>query len=231
MSELLISTEHFGFVLSIFVFLLAVEIKARFKSELLNPLLLSTIIIIAILLVFRIPYQSYRKGADLLNYFLTPATVCLAIPLYKQFSLLKNNFKAVFCSVLFGTLSSIVSIFLLSLIFHLSSEHISTLLPKSITTAIGIGVSESTGGYVNLTVAAIVLTGILGGILSDLVFRIFPTHHPIAKGLALGTSAHAIGTAKALEIGEVEGAMSSLAIVLAGILTVIIVPIVCAVFL
>ena len=120
MSELLISTEHFGFVLSIFVFLLAVEIKARFKSELLNPLLLSTIIIIAILLVFRIPYQSYRKGADLLNYFLTPATVCLAIPLYKQFSLLKNNFKAVFCSVLFGTLSSIVSIFLLSLIFHLS---------------------------------------------------------------------------------------------------------------
>ena len=223
MSELLISTEHFGFVLSIFVFLLAVEIKARFKSELLNPLLLSTIIIIAILLVFRIPYQSYRKGADLLNYFLTPATVCLAIPLYKQFSLLKNNFKAVFCSVLFGTLSSIVSIFLLSLIFHLSSEHISTLLPKSITTAIGIGVSESTGGYVNLTVAAIVLTGILGGI--------FPIHHPIAKGLALGTSAHAIGTAKALEIGEVEGAMSSLAIVLAGILTVIIVPIVCAVFL
>lgn len=231
MSELLINTEHFGFVLSIFVFLLAVEIKARFKSELLNPLLLSTIIIIAILLVFRIPYQSYRKGADLLNYFLTPATVCLAIPLYKQFSLLKNNFKAVFCGVLFGTLSSIVSIFLLSLIFHLSSEHISTLLPKSITTAIGIGVSESTGGYVNLTVASIVLTGILGGILSDLVFRIFPIHHPIAKGLALGTSAHAIGTAKALEIGEVEGAMSSLAIVLAGILTVIIVPIVCAVFL
>jgi murein hydrolase effector lrgB len=108
----------------------------------------------------------------------------------------------------------------------LPNEHISTLLPKSITTAIGMGISEEMGGYVTLTVAAIVLTGILGSILSDLVFRIFPIHHPIAKGLALGTSAHAIGTAKALEMGEVEGAMSSLAIVVAGILTVILVPIV-----
>ena len=125
-----------------------------------------------------------------------------------------------------GTLSSIVSILLLGLAFHLPNEHISTLLPKSITTAIGMGISEEMGGYVTLTVAAIVLTGILGSILSDLVFRIFPIHHPIAKGLALGTSAHAIGTAKALEMGEVEGAMSSLAIVVAGILTVILVPIV-----
>lgn len=231
MSKLLISTEHFGFVLSIFIFLLSVEIKARLKSELLNPLLLSTILIIIILLIFRIPYQSYKVGADLLDYFLTPATVCLAIPLYKQFSLLKNNFKAIFCSVLIGTVSSIGSIFSLGLFFHLSSEHISTLLPKSITTAIGMGISQSTGGYVNLTVAAIVLTGIVGAILSNIVFRVFPIHHPIAKGLALGTSAHAIGTAKALEIGEVEGAMSSLAIVLAGILTVIIVPIVNSLFL
>jgi murein hydrolase effector lrgB len=123
-------------------------------------------------------------------------------------------------------LSSIGSILLLGLLFHLPNEHISTLLPKSITTAIGMGISEETGGYVTLTVAAIVLTGILGSILADLVFRIFPIHHPIAKGLALGTSAHAIGTAKALELGEVEGAMSSLAIVVAGILTVILVPIV-----
>ena len=138
MSKLLISTEHFGFVLSIFIFLLSVEIKARFKSELLNPLLLSTILIIIILLIFRIPYQSYKVGADLLDYFLTPATVCLAIPLYKQFSLLKNNFRAIFCSVLIGTVSSIGSIFSLGLFFHLSSEHISTLLPKSITTCLPV---------------------------------------------------------------------------------------------
>lgn len=226
MSELLSSTEHFGFVLSIFIFLMAVQIKLRFKLELLNPLLVSTIIIIVILTIFKIPYKLYREGADLLNYFLTPATVCLAIPLYKQFSLLKNNFKAVFCAVFLGTLCSIVSILLMGFFFQLSKEHISTLLPKSITTAIGIGISESMGGYVNLTVAAIVLTGITGGILSNLVFKIFPIRHPIAKGLALGTGAHAIGTAKALEMGEIEGAMSSLAIVLAGILTVILVPIV-----
>ena len=226
MKEILMSSEHFGFVLSIFIFLLAIQIKLWLGWDFLNPLLLSTIMIVGILLLSDIPYEEYKQGAGLLNYFLTPATVCLAIPLYKQWNLLKNNFKAVIIGILAGTLSSIVSILLLGLAFHLPNEHISTLLPKSITTAIGMGISEEMGGYVTLTVAAIVLTGILGSILSDLVFRIFPIHHPIAKGLALGTSAHAIGTAKALEMGEVEGAMSSLAIVVAGILTVILVPIV-----
>ena len=226
MKEILMSSEHFGFVLSIFIFLLAIQIKLWLGWDFLNPLLLSTIMIVGILLLSDIPYEEYKQGAGLLNYFLTPATVCLAIPLYKQWNLLKNNFKAVILGILAGTLSSIVSILLLGLAFHLPYEHISTLLPKSITTAIGMGISEEMGGYVTLTVAAIVLTGILGSILSDLVFRIFPIHHPIAKGLALGTSAHAIGTAKALEMGEVEGAMSSLAIVVAGILTVILVPIV-----
>ncbi len=230
MKELFFGSEHFGFVLSIFIFLLSIQIKVKFKSEILNPLLLSTIFIVGILLLFQIPYQDYREGADLLNYFLTPATVCLAIPLYKQISLLKNNFVAVFFSILLGTLTSLGSILLLGILFHLSPEHISTLLPKSITTAIGIGVSEASGGYVNLTVAAIVITGILGSILSDLIFKILPIRHPIAKGLALGTGAHAIGTAKALEFGEVEGAMSSLAIVLAGIFTVIFVPILRAIF-
>lgn len=226
MKEILMSSEHFGFVLSIFIFLLAIQIKLWLGWDFLNPLLLSTIMIVGILLLSDIPYEEYKQGAGLLNYFLTPATVCLAIPLYKQWNLLKNNFKAVILGILAGTLSSIVSILLLGLAFHLPNEHISTLLPKSITTAIGMGISEEMGGYVTLTVAAIVLTGILGSILSDLVFRIFPIHHPIAKGLALGTSAHAIGTAKSLEMGEVEGAMSSLAIVVAGILTVILVPIV-----
>ena len=214
MKEILMSSEHFGFVLSIFIFLLAIQIKLWLGWDFLNPLLLSTIMIVGILLLSDIPYEEYKQGAGLLNYFLTPATVCLAIPLYKQWNLLKNNFKAVILGILAGTLSSIVSILLLGLAFHLPNEHISTLLPKSITTAIGMGISEEMGGYVTLTVAAIVLTGILGSILSDLVFRIFPIYHPIAKGLALGTSAHAIG------------AMSSLAIVVAGILTVILVPIV-----
>ena len=229
MKEILMSSEHFGFVLSIFIFLLAIQIKLWLGWDFLNPLLLSTIIIVGILLITDIPYEEYKQGAGLLNYFLTPATVCLAIPLYKQWNLLKNNFKAVILGILAGTLSSIGSILLLGLAFHLPNQHISTLLPKSITTAIGMGISEEMGGYVTLTVAAIVLTGILGSILSDLVFRLFPIHHPIAKGLALGTSAHAIGTAKALEMGEVEAAMSSLAIVVAGILTVILVPIVNAV--
>jgi len=226
MKEILMSSEHFGFVLSIFIFLLAIQIKLWLGWDFLNPLLLSTIMIVGILLLSDIPYEEYKQGAGLLNYFLTPATVCLAIPLYKQWNLLKNNFKAVILGILAGEFKSPFRIFLPWAGFLFSNFFFFFLLPKSITTAIGMGISEEMGGYVTLTVAAIVLTGILGSILSDLVFRIFPIHHPIAKGLALGTSAHAIGTAKALEMGEVEGAMSSLAIVVAGILTVILVPIV-----
>ena len=132
----------------------------------------------------------------------------------------------VFTGILSGVLASMVSIFFLSLIFGLGHEHYVTLLPKSITTAIGMGVSEEAGGIVSLTVASIIITGIFGNIMAEVVFKILKIQEPIAKGLALGTSAHAIGTAKALELGEIEGAMSSLSIAVAGLLTVLAVPLV-----
>ena len=152
---------------------------------------------------------------------MTPATVSLAIPLYQQLELLKKNFTAMILGILSGVLTSAGVILAMSILFGLSHEEYVTLLPKSITTAIGMGVSEELGGYVTITVAVIIVTGILGNIIGEMVCKVFRIKNPISRGLALGTSAHAIGTAKAMEMGEVEGAMSSLAIVVAGLCTVI----------
>ena len=156
---------------------------------------------------------------------LTPATVCLAIPLYKQLHLLKKHGAAVAVSIISGVATSAVSIFLMCRVLGLSHAHYVTLLPKSITTAIGMGVSEEAGGIVTLTVISIIITGVLGNMVGETVLKLAKIHHPVAKGLAFGTSAHAVGTAKALELGEVEGAMSSLSIAVAGLLTVVAVPI------
>lgn len=147
--------------------------------------------------------------------------MCLAVPLYEQMSLLKKNFKAVAAGIVSGVLASLVSVLVLAKLFGLSHEQYVTLLPKSITTAIGMGISEELGGIVTITVAVIIITGILGNVIAELVCKVFHIQEPIAKGLALGTASHAIGTAKAMEMGPVEGAMSSLAIAVAGLLTVI----------
>ena len=168
-----------------------------------------------------ISYDDYNQGAQYLSYLLTPATVCLAVPLYQQLNLLKKNLKAVAAGILSGVLTSILSVLGLSYLFGLSHDMYVTLLPKSITTAIGMGVSEELGGIVTITVAVIIITGVLGNMIADVVYRVFRIKEPVAKGLALGTASHAIGTAKAMEMGPVEGAMSSLAIAVAGLLTVI----------
>ncbi|MFR6278272.1 MAG: LrgB family protein, partial [Acutalibacter sp.] len=147
--------------------------------------------------------------------------VCLAVPLYEQLSLLKKNRVAVAAGIVSGVLASMVSVLLLCKLFQLSHEEYVTLLPKSITTAIGMGVSEELGGIVTITVAVIIITGVLGSVIGEIVCKLFRIQEPIAKGLALGTAAHAIGTSKAMEMGPVEGAMSSLAIAVAGLLTVV----------
>ena len=140
---------------------------------------------------------------------------------YVRLELLKKNLKAVVIGIVSGVLASLVSVLILAKLFGLTHEQYVTLLPKSITTAIGMGVSEELGGIVTITVAVIIITGVLGNMIAEIVLKIAHIEEPIAKGLALGTSAHAIGTAKAMELGEIEGAMSSLAIAVAGLLTVI----------
>ena len=209
-----------GVVLSLVAYLLGTALKKKLKLGIFNPLLISIVIAIIVLLIGKIDYDIYNEGAKYLSWLLTPATVCLAIPLYEQWELLKQNYKAVLCGLLAGTVTSLTTVFILSKLFSLSHEEYVTLLPKSITTAIGMGVSEELGGYVTITVAVIIITGVLGNIFGELICKLFKITEPISKGLAFGASSHAIGTAKALEIGEVEGAMSGLAIAVSGILTV-----------
>ena len=210
-----------GVTLSLIAYLIGVLLKKKFKLGIFNPLLISIIVSIVVLLVGNIDYEVYNEGAKYLSWLLTPATICLAIPLYEQWELLRKNYKAVMLGIVAGVITSLVTVFVLSVIMGLSHEEYVTLLPKSITTSIGMGVSQELGGYVTITVAVIIVTGVLGNMFGELICKIFKITEPISKGLAFGSAAHAIGTAKAIEIGEIEGAMSSLAIAVSGILTVI----------
>lgn len=221
MKEFLTESVYFGVVLSFIAYEIGLLLKRKFKTALLNPLLIASILIIGVLLVFHVDYATYSNGAKYISYFLTPATISLAIPLYRQLSLLKKYPAAIFGGITAGVLTAMVSIFLLSLAFGLNHEQYVTLLPKSITTAIGMGVSDKMGGIATLTVVAISVTGISGNVLAEFMLKVFRITEPVARGLAIGTSAHALGTTKAMELGEVEGAMSSLAIVVAGIMTVV----------
>ncbi len=221
MNDLFLNSAMAGVTLSLVVYMLGCWLKKRTGLALFNPLLLSIIVTILVLIVGKVDYDTYNEGAKYLSWFLTPATVSLAIPLYEQLTLLRKNFKAVMAGIVAGVLSSLVAILVMSVLLGLSHTEYVTLLPKSITTAIGMGVAEELDGYVTITVAAIVTTGVLGNILAEPVLKLFRITEPIAKGVALGSSAHAIGTAKAMELGDIEGAMSSLSIAVAGLLTVI----------
>lgn len=215
------SSAFFGVIISIAGYALGVYLRKKFKRSFINPLLISVVFVIGVLLLLGIDYDTYNIGGQYISYLLTPATVCLAIPLYQQLHLLRKHKKAVALGIFAGVLSSLGSILALAYLFGLSHEQYVTLLPKSITTAIGIGVSAELGGIETITVAVIILTGIFGNIVAEGVFKLFRITHPVAMGLALGVSSHAIGTAKALELGEVQGAMSSLSIAVAGLLTVV----------
>ncbi len=221
MADLLLHSVYFGVFLSLFCYWIGMLLKKRFKLVIFNPLLIADILIIAFLLVFKIDYHIYQEGARYISYLLTPATICLAVPLYEQFELLKKNAAAVVIGIASGVLTSLVTIFVLAKLFMTDRLLYITLLPKSITTAIAIGLTEELGGYVSITVAAIIITGLGGHIFAEILLKIFGITEPIAKGVAIGTASHAMGTAKAMEIGEIEGAMSSLSIVVAGLLTVV----------
>lgn len=221
MKELITNSVYFAAVLTLVCYGIGIIIKKKVKWALANPMVIATIIVIIILVALDIDYETYKKAVQPLSFWLTPATVCLAIPLYRQLHLLKKYPVAILVGIVSGVLTTMISIFLMSLAFGLTHEQYITLLPKSVTTAIGMGVSEKIGGLVSITVAAISLTGIQGNITAEFWLKLMKIEEPIAKGLAIGTASHALGTTKAMEIGEIEGAMSSLSIVVTGILTVI----------
>ena len=221
MTDFCNNSVYFGVAISLVGYVIGVQLKKKFKLAVLNPLMISIIFVVGVVLLFKLDYPSYKKQAEILNYLLTPATIALAIPLYQQLSLLRKNLLAVICGIISGVFASMSSVLAMSVLFSLSHEDFVTLLPKSITTAIGMGVSEELGGIQTITVAVIIVTGVLGNVIGEGVCKLFRITEPISRGLALSTAAHAIGTAKALEMGEIEGAMSSLSIAVAGLLTVV----------
>ena len=221
MAEFASTSLFFGMALSLAAYGVGVFLRSRWKFALFNPLLVAIVLVVAFLVGFKIDYATYMEGARYISYLLTPATVCLAVPLYQQFSLLKKNAKAVLLGIAAGTLASLCVILGLCVLFHLDHTMYVTLLPKSITTAIGIGVSEELGGIQSLTVVVIIITGVLGNIFAELICKVFRITDPIAQGVGIGTSTHAVGTARAMEMGEIQGAMSGLSIVVAGLMTVV----------
>lgn len=212
---------YFGALLSLGAYAIGVFLRRRTGWSFLNPLLTAIILVIVCLLCTGMRYKDYLEDADWVSYLLTPATICLAVPLYQQVELLKKNFKAIMIGISSGVLSSLITILLLALLMHFNHATYVTFLPKSITTAIGMGIAEELGGYVSVTVVVIIISGVLGNIFAEKFLKLLRIEEPIAKGIALGSASHAIGTAKAMEMGSIEGATSSLSIVVSGILTVV----------
>ena len=221
MNTFLEQSVFFGVFVSLAAYAVGVFIKNKTKFSLFNPLLISIIITSAVVIFAGIDYDVYYEGAKYISYLLTPATVALAIPLYEQVTVLKKNFKAIIAGIVSGVITSLCSILAMALIFGFTHEQYVTFLPKSITTAIGMGVSEELGGYVSITVAVIIITGVLGSVIAEGFLKLFKITAPCATGIAIGTASHAVGTSKAMEIGKTEGAMSGLSIVVSGLLTVV----------
>ena len=221
LQDLIFNSALFGLIISLLAYEIGLRIKRKLKIAIFNPLLIAIGLIIIFLVTFDIDYEEYNRGAKYLGYLLTPATICLAVPLYEQLEELKKNVKAIMAGIVSGVITSMSCILALSILFSFSHTEYVTLLPKSITTAIGIGISEELGGIVTITIAVIIITGVFGNMTAEYICKVFKIYEPVAKGVAIGSSAHAMGTAKAIEMGPIEAAISSLTIAVAGIVTVI----------
>ena len=214
----------FGIILTIIAFELGVFINNKWRNPLLNPILIATILIIGFLSITGIKYETYKVGGDYISFFLGPVTVLLAVPLYKHIQALKKSWFPILAGIFVGSAVSIICVIACAKIFGISKTLMLSLIPKSITIPMGSVVSEQIGGLPSITIVAIVITGITGAVTAPLVCRFFRIKNPVAQGVAIGTSSHALGTTKAMEIGEVQGAMSSLSIGVAGVVTVFITP-------
>lgn len=201
--------------------------QKKWKNPLFNPILIAVILVIGFLLLTGISNETYQSGTKLISWLLTPATVCLALPLYRQMKILRKDLLAILAGVVAGTVVSLGCILLLGWAFHMDRQLLVSLLPKSITTAMGIALSEQADGIQSLTAAAIIITGILGSLMGSLLCKLFRIKHPIAQGVAFGTASHVIGTSRATELGDLQGAVSSLSLAVAGILTAVLFPLLC----
>lgn len=226
MIDRLLDSPYLWVSLTIGLYLIAAKLQKKWPSPVFTPLLFAIVVIIGLLLILDIPYETYESGSKVIATFVTPATVALAIKLEKNFAYLKQYYKAILTGIVSGVAFHTVLIFVFGLLFKFDAEMVATLFPKSITTPIAVGVSESLGGIVSLTVAVVVFSGIIGAVIAPSLLKFTKITDPVAQGIGIGTSSHAMGTAKAIEIGEVQGAMSGLSIVVTGIVVVLFAPIV-----
>ena len=224
MNSFLANASFFGALLCLVCYFLGRALARRFPHPLMNPLLIAIVLCIAFLAVFRIDYDAWNVSASKLTWLLTPSTVALAIPLYEKIDLLRRHAGAVLLSILAGSLTSGVTVLALRLLCGLDASEYVTLLPKSVTTAIGMPLAEQLGGMGAVAAIAIILTGLAGNVMAPALLKFVKVEDPIAKGLAIGTASHAVGTSHAIELGEIEGAMSGLAIAVAGLMTAVIAP-------
>ncbi len=224
--EILTENILFGLIISLIAFEIGLLVYRKTKFPLFNPLLIAIALVISFLLIFDVDIDTYNKGGQFINMFLGPATVVLAVPLYKQLNMLKKHMMPILIGILFGSTVSVSSIILLASIFGMEKILTISLLPKSVTTPIGIEITTQLGGLVPVTVLAIVISGIIGAIIGPTICKVFKITNKVAIGIALGTASHAMGTSTALELGETEGAMGSLSIGIAGIITVFLAPII-----
>lgn len=224
MIEFLSASSYFGIVLTLVLFCVAYAINKKLPWPITTPLFLATVFVIITLVYSGIPYATYNASAQYLTYFLVPVTVCFAVPMYKQLPLLKKHLMPILLAVLIGVVCSILTVIFICIFFGLGDIIAKSLVSISVTTAIAIGITEKLGGVVALTVSSVIITGILGASVSDVICRILGLRHPIARGISIGNASHVAGTTKAIQMGQIEGAFSSLAIVLSGLFTAIIAP-------
>ena len=213
-------SPYFGVALSVFMYQVGILISRKVQNPIANPLLIAVILIIAFLKLFHIPMEAFQEGGNLINLFLAPATAALAVPIYKNLQILKSNLKPILAGTIVGSFSSMAVIFGLCKLFGLDDTLTASLLSKSVTTPIAMGVTEQLGGIVPIGIAAVIFTGITGSIIAPFLVRLFHVKDPVAQGVGIGTCSHAVGTTRAIAMGELQGAMSGIAMGLAGLFTV-----------
>ncbi|MBK1469140.1 LrgB family protein [Parvimonas parva] len=224
--ELMINSPLFGIFLTVITFIIGYEIQTKLGLKFLSPMVTSSVLIIAVLLIFKIPYVNYKEGADILTFFVAPATVVLAIPLYKNLDIIKKYFIPIFLGCLIGISVGAITGIILCNIFGINREILLSMLPKSVTSAIGYEISKKIGAIIEISMVFIVICGIIGYSVGELIFKIFKIDDKIARGVSLGSCSHVLGTAKAMELGEVEGSISTVSISISGVLAVILIPLI-----
>ena len=226
MAEFLMQFSLFPLVLTLLCYQIGLWCQKKWKSPLLNPILIGMVLVIGVLLITKVPNEHYQAGTAHMTWLLTPATVCLALPLYEHMKTLKKSLPAILTGITAGTLTSLIFVFILCRVFGLDRALTVSMLPKSVTSAFGMALSEANGGYGALTTAAIVITGVLGALIGSVLCKLFRITDPVAQGVAFGTASHVGGTTRALELGSLQGAVSSLSLAIAGLLTAVLFPVV-----